>query len=305
MPRRWLPFSVLMLVAVMSLAACGSKEKKAGQSLARVDGEEITVLLLNEELKRANIAPDQQEAARKQLLESLIDRQLIVAEAMRNKIDRTPEVIQAVERAKAQIIAQAYLQGVTTKIAKPSKAEIDDYYQKHPELFAQRKQFDMRSLAIASKDTSEGLKSAMDSAKSLDEVAAWLVKHGVPYMQGKGSRNSAELPPEMAVKLQSMPQGGLFIVNEGEKSLLVSLVGIKDAPVTAKDVAPQIEQYLINKKTKEVLDTEVAHLRSLAKIEYLNALAPVAATAETTGGAASQSSLAPDNKLTGSAAGNR
>jgi peptidyl-prolyl cis-trans isomerase C len=297
---KWLLCGVLMLVAAVGLTACGNKEKKAGQSLVRVDGQEITVLQLNEELQRANVPAGQQEAASKQLLESLIGRQLIIAEAMRNKIDRTPDVIGAIERAKAQIIAQAYLQGITAKIAKPSKAEIDDYFQKHPELFAQRKQFDMKSLLIASTDLSDELKSTMDSAKSLDEIAAWLVKHDVKYAQGQGSRSSTDLPPEMALKLQSMPKGHLFIVNEGGKSMLVSLVNIKDSPITAKDAAPQIEQYLINKKTKDVADTEITHLRSLAKIEYLNASAPVAATA---GGSTSQVSSIPETKPASAAAG--
>jgi len=268
------------LVAAVGLTACGDKEKKAGQSLVRVDGEEITVFLLNEELQRANVQPGQQEAASKQLLESLIDRQLIIAEAVRTKVDRTPNVMGAIERAKAQIITQAYLQGITAKIAKPSKAEIDDYFQKNPALFTKRKQFEMKVIAIASSDLNDDLKLAIDSAKSLDEVAAWLTKHDVKFLTGKGTRSSADFPSEMATTLLNMPMGKMFIVNEGDKSMIASVVNIKETPVTAKDTAAQIEQYLFNKKTKEVAATEIAHLCSLAKIEYLNASAPVATTVD-------------------------
>jgi len=266
----------LVLVAAIGLSGCGSKEKKAGQALVRVNGEEITVLQINDELNRAGVKAEQQEAATKQLLESLIDRQLIMAEAKRNKIDRTPEVAQAIERAKAQIIAQAYLQSIVTKIARPSIAEIDDYFQKHPEYFTQRKQFDMQQIAIATKDFSSELKLAVDSAKSLDEVAAWLDRHNVRYARGQLSRSTADLPEQMVAKLKEMKKGQLFIVNEGENSMLNSIIEIKDSPVTAKNAAPQIEQYLINKKTKEAADAEIKHLRSSAKIEYLNAPAPVA-----------------------------
>jgi peptidyl-prolyl cis-trans isomerase C len=73
-----------------------------------------------------------------------------------------------------------------------------------------------------------------------------------------------------------MQKGQLFIVNEGENSMINSIADIKDSPVTAKNAAPQIEQYLLNKKTKEVADAEITHLRSMAKIEYLNASAPIA-----------------------------
>jgi peptidyl-prolyl cis-trans isomerase C len=266
----------MLLVTAMGLSACGSKDKKAGQALVRVNGEEITVLQINDELKRAGVKADQQETATKQLLESLIDRQLILAEAMRNKIDRTPEVTQAIERAKAQIIAQAYLKSIMSKITKPSIAEINDYFQKHPEYFTQRKQYDIQQLIIVSKDLSNELKSAIDSASSLDSVEAWLHNHNIRYVRAKLTRNTSDLPEVMVAKLKDMKKGQLFIVTEGEKSLLNIITDIKDSPVSAKDAEPQIEQYLFNKKTKEAADAEITHLRSSAKIEYLNASAPIA-----------------------------
>lgn len=268
-----------MFAIVVGLAACGSKdaEKKPGQTLVRVNGEEITALQLNDELSRANVPPGQQEAATKQLLESLIDRQLVLAEAARNKMDRTPDVVKAIERAKAQIIAQTYVQSITSKLAKPSIAEVDEYFQKHPEFFSHRKQFDMKQLVISSNDVSDSFKRALDAAKSLDEVAAWLEKNGVRHARGQLSRSSTDMPPEMSAKLLTMPKTQLFIVREGGNTLINAIVDIRDAPVSAKDAAPQIEKFLVNKKIKEAMDAEIAHLRSSAKIEYVGASAPVAA----------------------------
>ena len=273
-PFKQLICGVLVLVTVVGLSACGNKEKKAGQTLARVDGEEITVLQINDELMRAGVKAEQKEAATKQLLEKLIDRQLIVAEALRSKVDRTPGVVQAIERAKAQIIAQAYLASVVSKIPKPSKAEIDEYFQKHPEFFTLRKQYDMQQLVIPNKDFSSELKSAIETAKSLDEVAVWLDRHNIHYARGQLSRNSTDLPELMVAKLNEMHKEQLFIVNEGENTMLSSITDIKDSPVTAENASAQIEQYLNNRKAKEAADEEIKHLRSLAKIEYLNASAP-------------------------------
>ncbi len=266
----------LLLVTATSLAACGNKEKKSGQALARVNGEEITVLQINDELSRAEVPANQQQAATKQLLASLIDRQLITEEAMRNKIHRAPEVIQAIERAKANIIEQAYLESITSKIAKPSVAEINNYFQAHPEYFAERKQFDMQQVAIATRDINEELKSIVSSAKSLDVVVAWLNKHHVRYARNQLSRNSTDLPEQMVAKLKDMPKGQLFIFQEGENSLLNSIFDIKNSPVTLQFATPQIEQYLNNKKSREAVAAEISHLRSLAKIEYLNGPAPTA-----------------------------
>jgi EpsD family peptidyl-prolyl cis-trans isomerase len=269
-------FVALLLGAVLGLSACGNKEKKAGQTLVRVNGTDITVLQVNDELKRAGVTPDQQEIATKQLLESLIDRQLIQAEATRNEIDRTTDVVQAVERAKSQIITQAYLKSISANTAKPSEAEIEEYYQKHPEYFSQRKQFDVQQLVIATKDFSKELRSVVDSAKSLDAVAAWLDGHQVRYVRGQLSRSTTDLPEHIVEKLKEMQKGQIFIVNEGESSMINIIMNIKINPVSAKTADPQIAQYLYNKKMKDIADAEVAHLRATAKIEYLNGAAPTA-----------------------------
>jgi peptidyl-prolyl cis-trans isomerase C len=293
MSKRRVFCGVLMLIVVAGISACGSKEKKAGQSLVRVNGEDITMLQLNDELQHAGIQTEQQEAASKQLLESLIDRQLILTEAASNKMDRTPDVMQAIERTKAQIITQAYLQNITSKIAKPTQAEINDYFQGHPEFFAKRKQFDLQQLVIANKDYSDALKAYTNSAKSLDEIAAWMDRYNVRYTRSQATRTTADLPPQVVAKLLALPKEQIFLVEEGDNKMLNMLTDIKDSPVTAVNAAPQIEQFLINKKNKDAVEVEIAHLRSLAKIEYLNASAPVAIQAPAS---------APGNKTAGTAA---
>ena len=277
----------VILLTVAGLAACGGdKQKKVGQALASVNGEEITALQLNEELQRAGVPAAQQEAASKQLLEALIDRQVVENVALKEKIDRDPKVMQAVERAKALIISQAYMQKKLSGMAPPSKAEVEDYFNKHPELFSNRKQFDMRQLLIASKDMNDALKQVIDKSKSLDEVAAWMESNKIGFARGQVSRTTTDLAPELVAKLQSMPKGQLFIINEGERAMLMTIVDIKEVPVKLAAAAPQIEQYLVNTRAKDAAKQEMERLRAAAKIEYLNQ--PAAATAAS--GAASAAS---------------
>ncbi|MBB3119600.1 EpsD family peptidyl-prolyl cis-trans isomerase [Pseudoduganella violacea] len=286
--------TALVLVLAAGLSACGSKEKKAGQALASVNGEEITVLQLNEELQRAGVQAAQQEEASKQLLEALIDRQLLQNEAQKEKIDRDPKVQQAIERAKALIVAQAYMQKRVGNIARPTKEEVEAYFKQHPEFFANRKAFDLRQLVIASEDMNDELKAAMDQAKSLDEVAAWMDGHKVKYARAQVVRSSADLPPELSGKLLAMPKGQLFIIREGARTMLMAIADTKEAPVTLDVASQQIEQFLFNKKNKEAADAEVKRLRTSAKIEYLGKqkapaaapAAPLAAPAAAEGAAA-------------------
>lgn len=271
----------LVLLAAAGLSACGDKEKKPGQSLASVNGKEVTILQLNEELQRAGVQSSQQAAASKQLLESLIDRQLLQNEAEKEKVDRDPKVMQAIERAKALIVAQAYMQKRIGAAVRPSKPEVEAYFAQNPQFFTQRKQFDMRQLILPTSALNDELKAVIDGAKSLEDVAQWLDGHKVAYARSQVSRTSADLAPELSSKLASMAKGQLFIVREGERSLLVSLADVKDSPVGLDAATPQIEQFLANKKSKDAADAELKRLRASAKIEYFNKDAAPAAAAAT------------------------
>jgi peptidyl-prolyl cis-trans isomerase C len=257
--------STVLVVAL--LTACGGKEKPAGQSIAKVNDKEITVHQLNEELQRIG---NQQNFSSKQVLDALVDRQLLVNKAQDDKIDRDPAVMRAIERAKEQILAQAYLQKKIGSPVKPSKAEVDDFFQKNPDLFAQRKQFELNELIVDAERLTPELNAVLGKSKSLDEVAVWLEEKKTPFERVQVTRTSTDLPSDMVKALKNMAKGQLFTVKEGARSVLIALHDVKEAPVSASSAAPQIEQYLVNKKNKESGEAEIARLRSAAKIEYLN-----------------------------------
>ena len=271
-------------LVLLLATACGNKaEHKPGQALASVNGDEITVLQLNDELTRSNPPPGQQDAARKQVLEALIDRQLLIGEAAKEKVDRDPRVVQAIERARAVILAQAYMQKRLGTPPRPSAAEVEAYYSQNPQFFAQRKHFDMRELVLDTRDVTDELKAVMDKTRSLDEVAAWLDAHKVAYQRAELSRSGSELPAELSSKLMALAKGPLFVVREGPRSMLVTITDVRPAPVELAAARPQIEQFLVAKKNKEAAEAELKRLRASARIAYFNqpaaAPAPVAANA--------------------------
>lgn len=297
------PFSVqrvlcaaLVLATAAGLSACGNKTKegKPGQALASVDGHEITVLQLNEELQRAGVPADQQDAASKQLLQALIDRQLLENEAAKEKLDRDPKVMEAIERARSMIVAQAYMQKHFGGATRPTAAEVDDYFNKHPEFFTNRKQFSMNELIIPAADLTAEVKAAADSSRSLEEVAVWLDAHKVRYGRAQVTRSTADLAPQLSQKLLSLPKGQLFIVKEGNRAMLISIAEVRDAPVTLDVARQQIEQFLATRKNKELASSELKRLRAGAKIDYINkSMMPDAKAAETAGASPAAGSANP------------
>jgi peptidyl-prolyl cis-trans isomerase C len=266
--------SALCAVTILAtaLSACGdkAKEKKPGQALASVNGEEVTMLQLNEELQRTGVNAAQQEAASKQLLQMLIDRQLLEEAASRENLNRDPKVMQAVDRARSLIVAQAYLQKRVGNAARPTGAEVEEYFNKHPEFFSNRKQFSMHELVIAANDLTPELRSAADDAKSLEEVAVWMDAHKIKYGRTQITRSTADLPQQMSSRLLGMPKGQLFVVKEGPRAMFITVSEVKEAPVSLQVASSQIEQYLMNQKNKELAASELQRLRASAKIEYLN-----------------------------------
>ena len=256
----------LSLSLALSLSACGAKAPREGQVLASVNGEEITAMQLNEELQRANVAAGEQDAASRKLLEALIDRQLLQNKAIREKLDRDPKVVQATERARALIVAQAYMQKKIGAIERPTAAEVAQYYRSHPEFFANRKQFDMKQLLIDTRDLTEQAKQAADGARTLDDMAAWFDAGKVKYVRTQASRTTSDL----SARLQGIPPGRLFLVREGARSMLVSIAEVRDNPASLALAAPQIEKFLMAKRSKEAAEAELARLRTLTRIEYLN-----------------------------------
>lgn len=278
---------LMMMSAVGALVACSDQEKTSGKVLVTVNGQDITAGQLEAELWSANAAnagAERQPAVRRQALQALIDRQVLLDEALRNKIDRDPKVIQIVDRLKTQAIVQAYLESKAANLANASPQEIETYFINHPEQFADRKVFDVTQLTVDSKDFGPPLKAVMDRARSLDQVALWLDRHGIDYSRSQRSYTSADLPPEMADKLQGLQRYSLFVMQDkgGGKDELCVLTDLRSSPVSKQAAVPQIERYLLNKKMQDAAAAEVARLRGSAKLVYADA--PPTLMVEETGG---------------------
>jgi EpsD family peptidyl-prolyl cis-trans isomerase len=258
---------------MLLLAACGNdKPVKAGQALVKVNKEEITIHQINTELRfvGAQAANMDKDKLQKQLVDSLIDRQLLVEEAVRTKIDRDGEVMQLLERSKAQILAQAYLQRKIAALPKPTPEEIAEYYRSHPELFLQRKLFDLKQIMLSASDFTPEVKVAVESAKSMDDIVVWLDARKIRYAKERANRTTADLPANLLGQLNEISKGTPFVVKDSANALIASLTFLKDVPVAEQAAYPDIEKFLMNKKVQQEATDEVARLRKAATIVVYN-----------------------------------
>jgi len=266
-----------LVALTVALAACGKSDDKkvATQVAAKVNSEEITVHQVNSVLARnPNLPPEAAARAKRQVVDRLIDQQLAVQQAIEKKLDRSPEVVQALEAAKAEILARAYLRQVATAQAKPTAEEIKKYYAEHPELFSQRRLYVLEEITFAPKDNvAAELRTQLPRLKSMQDVAEWLKSREVQFTVNRGARAAEQIPLEMLPRLAEVKDGDIRLLESGERLLVVRVVATKAAPVDETKAAPAIQQYLFNRRSSEVIAEEIKRLKSEAKIEYVGEFA--------------------------------
>ncbi|AOF81327.1 peptidyl-prolyl cis-trans isomerase, EpsD family [Methyloversatilis sp. RAC08] len=296
------------------LAACGGEsgdKKVATQVAAKVNGGEVSVHQINQVMQRTNVSsPEQAKAASRQVLERLIDQELLVQQAIDKKLDRDPKTLQAIEAAKREVLSRAYLEQVSAVAPKPTESEITAYYAEHPELFAERRIFSLRELAIqAGPEFMPKLQGYMAEPRNMQQVAEWLRSENVRFTANAVTKPAEQLPLEMVKNIHKLKDGQVGIVRSGNTILLLEVAASRSVPVDEKAAQPVIEQFLLNQRKTELAKAEVKKLRDTGKIEYLGEFsapadvpaapaAPVSAT-ETPSAVSPEAGTAVDKGLSG------
>lgn len=271
------PLMACALLLAALLGGCGDKaEKKAStQVAARVNDSEITIHQVNNQLARSGITAEAQaKEASKKILDTLIDQELLEQQAKRKKLDRDPAVMQAIEDAKRQILSQAYLERMVYNANPPSPAETKDFYDKHPELFAKRKVYKVRTYALLKAKFDDGLKAALDTVKNPADAAAALRGRGIEYKESEAQWVAEQVPMELLPSFAKMKPGDILSLDQGGQPVLMLLESTADAPVNETQAKPLIEKYIVNSRNKELLDNKLKQLRAVEEITYLGQFAP-------------------------------
>ncbi len=263
--------TVTVIVSAVALAACGAKKDKATQVAAKVNKEEISVHQINFVLSQAQgIKPEQRDAASKVVLERLIDQELAYQKAQEQKLDRDPNVLQAVEAAKRQIVVQNYMTKVASAAKQPTDVEIKQYYDSKPALFSERRIYSIQELAAEVKpDQAAALKAKLLGAKNLQEIVATLQADGVHYNANQAVRTAEQLPLTQLDAIHQMKDGQISVEEIPSGLHVVILAASESKPVALDQAKPFIEQFLLNERRRQLIDGEGKSLRNAAKIEYV------------------------------------
>ncbi len=285
--RRWLPLAAV--AAAVLLAGCGEKkEKAASQTAVKVNKDEITVHQINFVLQQQRgLKPEQADAASRQILERLIDQQVALQKAEEQKIDRDPRVVQAVEAARREIIARAYLEKVSETAPRPQPDEIKKYYDEKPALFSERRVYSIQEIAIEAKPEQQTeLRDALTAAKNINEFIEFLKAKDYKFTGNQAVRAAEQLPLNSLDSFAKMKDGQAALVPSPTGVQVIVLAGSRSQPVTEEQARPAIEQFILNERRRKLVEDNIKELRGAAKIEYVGKFAEPAASAPAGAGTA-------------------
>lgn len=275
MRKIFLAGGVAILLTVV-LAGCGGGDKKAStQVVAKVNGQEITIHQVNHMLQRLGaINEAQAKEAGKQVLVSLVEQESVLQKALEQKIDRDPNVVQALDAARRQILVQAYLEKLT-KSSPPAADEISKYFDAHPELFEHRKLFRFNEIiALPQPGQADAVRDQIErSGGDLTKVAGWLKEQKIPFRGGPAERPSEQIPTELLPKLDQAKAGQIAMVNTQGGLSVLQFISAREQPVTKEQAKPVIERFLLTQKRVEMAQAEVKRIKEAAKVEYIGAFA--------------------------------
>ena len=274
--------SVLIIAIPLVIVACGDKKtdktnevaQSKTQAVAIVNNEEISIHQVNYQLSRiGNQSPlteDQTKQASQQILARLIDQQLLRQKALEVKLDRDPRVLQVIESTKDELLAQAYLEQVLTKVAKPNEDQVKTFYKDNPDLFERRRVFRLQELTLdVDKSKFPEIEEVVKGLKGINEIATWLASKNYAFSANSNVRAAEQLPTPLLKKLQPLKDGEFVVMSNGQALNIVHIATSQSAPVPLDKATPVINQYFVNQSKAALAKTEMSVLREKAKVEFL------------------------------------
>lgn len=290
---------ILALPLILGLAACGSKDEKkpASQVAAKVNAEEISVHQINFVLSHSNagaVTPEQAPKVRREILEKLVDQQLAVEQALEKKLDRSPDVVMAIDAARREILARAYVEQLAAGLSKPTQEEIRKYLTDHPQLFAERRVYNIQEIVLpADAGVSTQLSNMLDAGKPMVDIAGWLKGKDIKFAAGSATRPAEQIPLALLEKIHTLKDGQGMVIDTPQSTTVMRVMASQSAPVPEATALPRIQQFLGNQHASEVVKQALAQLKAKAKISYQGEFVAAESTASPAPSAAPTATAVP------------
>ncbi|WP_353228993.1 hypothetical protein [Novosphingobium sp.] len=221
--------TALLTGLALMLGACGGVP--SGQVQAHVNGHEISDRAVAAELAAANL-PDSDKAMQHAALDKIIARYLIIEEAQRQGLDKSPDYLAFKDRAQDLVLADMMVKRWAAALPRPAQADIDHYVAANP------LRFDARAFllvdAIEAPNASGSIKD-LAPLHAMDAVESTLRARHLATRRASQVLDTALIDPAMARQLTSAPVGEPIVFAGSSRS---PNSGLRVLAVMRSDPAP-------------------------------------------------------------------
>ncbi len=230
-------------IALAALVGCGQKQAvevkkeqtaKSGQVLADVSGTPITVDEFKKEVE--NLPPYLKPMAetpdgKKEMLETMVIRELILQNATKDGLDKSPEIAEKLADLKKRLVVEAYLKKKVDEQANVSDDELKKFYNQNKDKFKTGDEIKTSHILLKDEKTAKEVLAKVKAGGNFEELAkkystdSAALKGGDLGWVGKGA-----MIPEF--------EKAAFALKEGETSGIVKTkFGYHIIKVTGKRTA--------------------------------------------------------------------
>lgn len=263
---------ILALTTVAVLSGC--QKKAEGQAVAIVNDEEITAVDLNNELRNANI-PDtaNKDEARNAMLQRLIDRRVLVQQARKDELDKTPEFLTQQRQMTDNLLINLLLSRQMNTAQLPTADAIAKFEASRPGAFANRQVWTLDQIIYPTVKDPAILKRIAETT-SFGALQQVLTSAGVKYDRASRQLDTAMFPNEIYSRVNALPAGMPFVVPGGDRTVASVITQRQPAPRSGAESRPMVLNMMRNEQGQKVLQDKVKAARTAAKIEYQKGYAP-------------------------------
>ncbi len=301
-PRRGFSVRVVFvwLAVLLPALAAGCSRDDFSSAVARINGEPVSLEEFRAQAAFMGMgsAPSQlTPELRKAVLESLVRRHLVAAEAKRNGIRLTPEELEHEERLlrrgiddkdferflaaqgldysqwrrvlAGELLARKTLDLLLTPQAEPGPAQVREYYLTHQEEFRHPQRILAQHVLLPDRKRAEKLLRLVAAGQDLAQAARVV---GAASEEGLRPTwlSQGHMPPSLEKKIFALKPGKVAGPFKSDYGLHVIKVLDKEPAgyLTLAQAAPSIQRRLAARKKEALAAKWLARLRRQAKVEF-------------------------------------
>ncbi|MFP4002922.1 MAG: EpsD family peptidyl-prolyl cis-trans isomerase [Alphaproteobacteria bacterium] len=266
------------LLLAVTLPACGEKEEpeegpateEQGQTIARVNGQEITEHELEAELKRLGpIESGERPAMAREVLRRMVQRAVLAQKAKEKELHRTPGVMMELRRKRAEILARAYVEDDLARQLPVSKYDVEDFIDGHPHYFAGRKHYVFDQLLVDNDLMTEEIIGAIKNLTSLEDVAEALKERNVAFSRRLNANLGSQFPKDTVARLNKLEPGDVFLTETDDQTVISELVEARLQPVPEAEARNVAKRLLTARRDAVATRRIIEGLLANSKIEFL------------------------------------